>query len=76
MTCKIDACGSLSWHLALRGWKQDWLAQGQDNVSEWLLRNGANNVVFQQGSTKKQPKVGTYRAMTLDVARIQNNKQN
>ena len=35
MTYKIDTCRSLARCLALLGSGKDWLAQCQDNVTEW-----------------------------------------
>ena len=35
MTYEIDTCRYLAWHLALIGYDKDWLAQNQDNVTEW-----------------------------------------
>ena len=32
---KIDSCHFLAYHSALLGWDKDWLAQCQDNVTEW-----------------------------------------
>ena len=36
---KIDTCRFLTWRLALLGLSKDWLAQCQDNVTEWDSRS-------------------------------------
>ena len=35
MTCNIDTCRFLAWHLTLIGYGKDWLVQYEDNVTEW-----------------------------------------
>ena len=39
MTLKMCACRFLVRQLALLGQGKDWLAQGQDNVTEWEIRS-------------------------------------
>ena len=38
MTSRIDTCHILARHLALLGSGKDWLAQSQDNVTEWNIK--------------------------------------
>ena len=38
MTLKIDTCCFLARHLTLLGYGKDGLAQCQDNVTEWDIR--------------------------------------
>ena len=35
MTYRIDTCRFLAWRFAVIRWGKDWLAQCQDNVTEW-----------------------------------------
>ena len=39
MTYKIDTRCFMAWCSALIGQCEDWLAQGQDNVTEWDIRS-------------------------------------
>ena len=39
MTYEIDTCRFLAMCLALLGKRKDWLAQCQDNETEWGIRS-------------------------------------
>jgi hypothetical protein len=47
---KIGICCFSSKHTALRSKSKDWLAQNQDNVSEWLLFQWASSIKMQLSS--------------------------
>ena len=55
---QIDTCRFLAWCSALIGQGMDWLAQGQDNVTEWDI-----------GSCCLQPHfpVGQYYKVTMSA---------
>ena len=64
-------CCFLARHLPLLVYDKDWLAQCQDNATEW---NDAGSLVSQRGSTINHhegtlSQVGIRPDMTLDVAR-------
>ena len=45
MTYKIELFSFLSWQSALFGYGKDWLAQCQDNTTEWDIRSWYRNVL-------------------------------
>ena len=47
----IYTCHFLAWRLVLIGQGQDWLAQDQDNVTEWDI----GGLIYQWDSTIKSP---------------------
>ena len=49
---KICICSSFSRHTAFRSKSKDWLAQNQDDVSEWSDMS-IHRLLFQWGSTIK-----------------------
>ena len=63
---KIDTCHILARHSALLGYFKDWLAHGQDNVTEW---DGMVSQWDYKVAMSAQSQVGTRPGMTLDVAR-------
>ena len=76
MTYKIDACHFLASCLALLGQDKDWLGQCQDNVSEWDIKSWCYGPGFPLGQHYEVVmSVHSHKAMTLDVARMQNSKQ-
>ena len=56
MTYKIDSCHFVARHLALLGYGKDWLAQCQNNVTEFIISgHGVGALISQWGSTTKSP---------------------
>ena len=77
MTYKIDTCRFLVWYSALKGWGKDWLAQYQENVTEWDIGLLVLAAWFPVGQHYKvtmsvQSQVDTTPDMTLDVTRMYN----
>ena len=50
--CKIGICCFFAQHTAFRRKRKDWLAQNQDNVSEWGDMS-IHRLLFQSASTIK-----------------------
>ena len=51
MTYKIDTCHFLTWWSALLGYDEDWLAQLQDNVTEWDIWSWCSQPGLPVGAT-------------------------
>ena len=77
---KIDTFRFLARHLTLLGQGKDWLALCQDNVTEWDIKSWCIWPGFPVGNYHSHhectlSEVITRPDMTLDVVRMQNNKQ-
>ena len=53
VTYKVDTCHFLAWCLALIGYGKDWLAQCQDNGTEWDIRSWCQQSDFPVGQYYK-----------------------
>ena len=53
MTYKIDTCYYLAWYLALIVWDKDWLAQYQDNMTDWDIGSWCQPVDLTVGQHNK-----------------------
>ena len=79
MTYKIEACHFLARCSALMGQDNDWLAQCQDNPTQWDIRSWCRQLGFPVGQHYKVV-MGAHChksvsiLMTLDVVRTYNNK--